>query len=82
MHKLNTLTVFRGDNRYLRLFSIAPLPGEPEVGAHESEGFLYFFDVNHPFPGMKLGDFDEDSIVVDENGDVVTSDGNVVVKME
>ena len=76
MYLLNMLTVFRGDLRYLRRYDECPV--SEEQGIYIEDGIMSFFDVDHPCPGVPVGGFDEDTIVV-AGGDVVTAGGNVMV---
>jgi hypothetical protein len=52
------------------------------VGWYRSNGILYQFDSDHPYPGIAIGSggFNVDTILVNEDGDVLTNeDGNVLV---
>lgn len=52
------------------------------VGWYRSNSILYQFDTNHPFPGIAIGSggVNVDTILVNEEGDVLTNDdGNVLV---
>jgi len=52
------------------------------VGWYRSEGILYQFDADHPYPGIPIGSggFDVDTILVNEDGEVLSNeDGDVLV---
>ena len=52
------------------------------VGWHRHNGLLYQFDADHAYPGIPIGqgDFDVDTILTSEAGEVlVNEDGNVLV---